>query len=401
MGLTLIITVLVLILLTRLLVVWSDKIKFFTTGDDNGFKFSECRILWKLARMTELEEPAALFVSVPTLNRAVTTLLTEARRKGIENTPKIQDFLTKLYKFRTKINLDHENRRGLESTKYLDRGQRLRIIFPGHRGVFTSEIMNNSYELIIRLPVQNGIATVPGDEWINHPVSVYLWRKGDASYVFDTRVKNAGVFNGQAALFIEQTNSLLRAQKRKSVRCECNLAASMYFIKQPVTDYNLVEVEPGYKVVLEDISEDGAMIRVGGKGVINAQIKLQFKINDILILMYGVVRAVEYNKEINQSRLHFECVHLDAGMRNAILSFVYNVLPQDKKDLFDALTATEDDRALDETAPSAEMPEVEKAAGVLPAVADPAEAASLKQDAGDEKVSDRLTRLAEMEVKDV
>ena len=162
-----------------------------------------------------------------------------------------------------------------------------------------------------------------------------------------------------------------------------------------------MEVEPGYKVVLEDISEDGAMIRVGGKGVINAQIKLQFKINDILILMYGVVRAVEYNKEINQSRLHFECVHLDAGMRNAILSFVYNVLPQDKKDLFDALTATEDDRALDETAPSAEMQEDEKAAGVLPAVADPAEAGSLKQDAGDEKVSDRLTRLAEMEVKDV
>ena len=38
---------------------------------------------------------------------------------------------------------------------------------------------------------------------------------------------------------------------------------------------------------------------------------------------------------------------------------------------------------------------------MIPAVADPAEACSLKQDAGDEKVSDRLTRLAEMEVKDV
>ena len=393
MGLTLIITILVFILLAKLLMLWSDRIKFFTTGDDNGFKFSECRILWNLARMTELEDPSALFVSVPTLNRAITTLLTEARRKGIDNTPKIQNFLTKLYKFRTKINLDHQNRKGLDSTKYLDRGQRLRIIFPGHKGVFTSEILNNSYELIVRLPVQNGIATISGDKWINHPVSVYLWRKGDASYVFDTTVKNAGVFNGQTALFLEQTNTLLRAQKRKSVRCECNLTASMYFLKQPVTDYNLVEVEPGYKVVLEDISEDGAMIRVGGKGVRNAQIKLQFKINDILILMYGVVRAVEYNEEIKQSRLHFECLHLDTGMRNAILSFVYNVLPQEKKDLFDALTATEDDRALDETAPAEEPASGEENQPVLQAVPE----TKLE----DKTVSDRLDRLAEMEVKEL
>ena len=393
MGLTLIITILVFILLAKLFMLWSDRIKFFTTGDDNGFKFSECRILWNLARMTELEDPSALFVSVPTLNRAITTLLTEARRKGIDNTPKIQNFLTKLYKFRTKINLDHQNRKGLDSTKYLDRGQRLRIIFPGHKGVFTSEILNNSYELIVRLPVQNGIATISGDKWINHPVSVYLWRKGDASYVFDTTVKNAGVFNGQTALFLEQTNTLLRAQKRKSVRCECNLTASMYFLKQPVTDYNLVEVEPGYKVVLEDISEDGAMIRVGGKGVRNAQTKLPFKINDILILMYGVVRAVEYNEEIKQSRLHFECLHLDTGMRNAILSFVYNVLPQEKKDLFDALTATEDDRALDETAPAEEPASGEENQPVLQAVPE----TKLE----DKTVSDRLDRLAEMEVKEL
>lgn len=72
-------------------------------------------------------------------------------------------------------------------------------------------------------------------------------------------------------------------------------------------------------------------------------------INDVLILMYGIVRAVEYNGEINQSRLHFECIHLDTGMRNAVLSFVYNVLPQDKKDIFDALSATEDEQSKDKS----------------------------------------------------
>jgi len=346
---TLIITVILILVFCRLLIVFSDKIKFFTTGNDSGFKFAECIVLWKLAKMTGLEEPAALFVSVPTLNRAISSLLTEARRRGYENSPKIQNLLTKLYKFRTKIDIDHENKCGLESTKYLDKGQRLRIIFPGHKGVFSSEILNNSHEIIVKLPVQNGIATVLSEEWINHEISVYLWRKGDASYVFDTKVANAGVFNGQTALFLSQANNLLRAQKRRSVRCECNLNASMYFIKQPVVDFNLVETEPGFRVVLEDISEDGAMIRVGGKGIANAQIKLQFMINEVLILMYGIVRAVEYNGEINQSRLHFECIHLDTGMRNAILSFVYNVLPQDKKDIFDALSATEDEQSKDES----------------------------------------------------
>lgn len=347
---TLVIIVILILVFSRLLVVFSDKIKFFTAGNDSGFKFAECIALWKLAKMTELEEPSALFVSVPTLNRAISSLLTEASRRGYENSPKIQNFLTKLYKFRTRINIEHENKCGLESTKYLDKGQRLRVIFPGHKGVFSSEILNNSHEIIIKLPVQNRFATVLSEEWINHEISVYLWRKGDASYVFDTKVTNAGVFNGQTVLFLSQTNELLRAQKRRSIRCECNLNASMYFIKQPVADFNLVETEPGYRVVLEDISEDGAMIRVGGKGIANAQIKLQFMINDVLILMYGIVRAVEYNSEINQSRLHFECIHLDTGMRNAILSFVYNVLPQDKKDIFDALAATEDDQSKDEIA---------------------------------------------------
>jgi c-di-GMP-binding flagellar brake protein YcgR len=355
--LVLIITALAVLATVRLLIVFQDKIKFFTLGSDSGFKFSETALLWKLAKMGDIEEPQALFLSVPTLNRAISNVITDARRRGIENSDRIQNFLTKLYKFRTKLNLEHENKKGLESTKYLDKGQKLRIIFPGH-GVFASTIMNNGYEMIITLPTQNRTIPVMSEDWVNHEISVYLWRKGDASYVFDTRVTNAGVFNGQTVLYLAQTNQLLRAQKRKSVRCECNLNAAMYFIKKEVIDFNLVETDPGYKVVLEDISEDGAMIRVGGQGVVNAQIKLQFTLNDVLILMYGIVRAVEYNKEINQSRLHFECVHLDKDMKNAILSFVYNVLPQDQKDVFDALSATEEDKAEDETAPEEENPAI-------------------------------------------
>ena len=83
--------------------------------------------------------------------------------------------------------------------------------------------------------------------------------------------------------------------------------------------------------------------------------------------MYGIVRAVEYNPQINQSRLHFESIHIEEDMKNAILSFVYNVLPQDKKDVFDALSATEQDMAEDETAPKEEEPvELQPLDGVPP-----------------------------------
>lgn len=361
-GYAFFVIVILAVIFIRCLVVYEDVIKFFTTGNDNGFKFKECYALWKLAKLTEVSEPISLFISVPSLNNAISTLVANARRRGVENTDKVQNFLTKLYKFRTELNLRHENNKGVESTKYLPKDQKLRIICSDQKGVFTSKILNNGYEIVIKLPVQNNVATVYSDDWIGKNVSVYLWKKGDAAYVFDTHVTNAGVFNGQTAIYLAQTNDLLRIQKRKSVRCECSLNADMYFINSSNVDFNLVETERGYKVVLEDISEDGAMIRVGGKGIENAQIKLQFMINDVLILMFGIVRAVEYNREINQSRLHFECVHLEKEMRNAILSFVYNVLPQNEQNIFDALNATQEDKETEENISG--LNEVEELQGI-------------------------------------
>ena len=104
------------------------------------------------------------------------------------------------------------------------------------------------------------------------------------------------------------------------------------------------ESSPGYKCLIEDISEDGAMIRIGGKGKSNVCIRLQFEINGSLVLMQGIVRAVEYNQNIDQSRLHFECTQIEPSMRNAILAYVYNVMPQDQKDIQEAIAQIEESR---------------------------------------------------------
>lgn len=78
----------------------------------------------------------------------------------------------------------------------------------------------------------------------------------------------------------------------------------------------------------------------------NVRIRLQFKIDDTLIDMFGIVHNVEFDEETNQSKLHFECVHIDPEMRNIVLAYVYNILTESEKEIFDALSLTESDGEL-------------------------------------------------------
>lgn len=353
MVLVLVITALVLLVVIRLLLLFADKIRFFSTGADAGFTFSEISMFWKLAKKTNVEEPLDLYVSFPALNKAIAQFLADAKAAGTEYAPSVQAFLGKLYKYRTKINIDHDNKKGMDSTRYLAKGQKLRIILPGH-GVFSSEVIDNRRYIVIRLPSQSRLPNVKADIWMHKKISVYFWRKGDAGYVFDTVVADVGMHIGTPAVFLTHTNKLLRTQKRRSVRAPCKMIASLYFMTDDIMDF-VAESLPGYKCLLEDISEDGALIRVGGLGKNNVKIKIQFTLGDKVIIMYGIVRAVEYNKTHNQSRLHFECVGITEDMRNAVLTFVYDILPQEEKDVLVALSETEKDAAQDETAPKEEV----------------------------------------------
>ena len=339
----LLITAICIILFIRILVVFQVQIQFFMMGQDQGFKFNEIILLWKLAKEAEIEEPLKLYVSVPTLNMAISKVIMNAKENGTESLESTQNFIAKLYDYRTKIDLEHDSKKGLDSTKYLEKGQRLRIILKG-KGVFASEILNVGHELIIQLPLQKNVRTVDPDEWVTHDVSVYLWRKGDAGYVFDTRVTNAGIFQGQSVIYLAHTNQLERAQKRKSVRSACQIYAQLYFIDTTgEPNYDALEVEPGYKCLLEDISEDGAMIRIGGLGRQNVKIKIQFEIDERIIIMFGIIRAVEFNQQANQSRLHFECLHIEKEMKNKILEFIYRDLSEDKKNELTALAEVEEE----------------------------------------------------------
>ncbi|AEE16723.1 flagellar brake protein [Treponema brennaborense] len=330
----------------RLLIVKKDTVSFFITGLDSGFTVPEILMLRKLAKFCNLEEPQALYLSVPALNRSIAQLLAVSKANGTEFSKKTQDFLSKLYAYRTKVELDPSAKKGLQSTKYLDENQKIRVVLK-NSGVFASYIIRNARELIVKMPSKKGIITMFGSEWVGKQISVYLWRRNDAHYVFDTTVLNAGQFASQPVLYLAHSDSLTRAQKRREVRVPSRVYADMYLAAKNFKDDTVLEEKEGYRCLLEDISVGGALIRIGGKCPVQTRMKIQFPIGENYIVMVGIIRAVEYNKELNQSRLHFECLKITPEMRNSVFSYVYNVLPPEEKEVFDALAQTDEDKETD------------------------------------------------------
>ena len=327
--------------------VFKPKISFYISGLDAGFSFADIQTLWKAAGLSGIEEPNTLFYSMNSLTRCMERISNSITVASKDERPRYQALLAKLFDYRTKIQNESDSKKGMQTTLSLDKGQKLRIILPG-KGVFTSEILNNGNQIVISIPKKKDIIEVPAHEWLNKNLSVYLWRKGDARYVFDTAVTQSGVFLGQSALFLNHSNNLVRTQKRKAVRAKCSIYGQLYIVKEKIADYHAVETHDGYKCLIEDISESGAMIKIGGKGMQNVKIKLQFNLQSKLIVMYGVIRKVSYNEAENISHLHFECTQIDPVMRNDVLSYVYNILPENEKEIIDAISQAQTDENVEE-----------------------------------------------------
>ncbi|OJF76207.1 MAG: hypothetical protein BKP49_08680 [Treponema sp. CETP13] len=355
----LLVTVLFLIVLVRVLKFFSPKIKFYLTGVDTGFKISEINLLWSLVKKTNLSNPNALYLSLPSLDRCISEILIKARKTKSEKSPHTQLFLNKLYKYRTKIELDLKKNNQLKTTKSLKQGQLIRIIYPNH-GVFKSKIINIGRDIIISMPISKNELLFTENNWINQKISVYLNRQNDAGYVFDTFVKKAIQFNGVAALCLEHTDILTRIQKRQSIRVQTSMFGQIYIDKTGEMNKKSVESLQGLKCLIEDLSEDGALIRTGGKAKPGFSLKLQFVIDEQDVVMYGIIKGVEYNKELNQSRMHFKCLVIDSNMRNIILTFVYNIIPENERAIYEAVQFATNDTSQENNEETEEMKTTEK-----------------------------------------
>jgi hypothetical protein len=90
-----------------------------------------------------------------------------------------------------------------------------------------------------------------------------------------------------------------------------------------------IEVNPGLRCILEDISDTGCALTIGGRAPAGLRVKIQFAIEGDLISMPGVVRSSDYSEETNRSLLHIEADTLTLTMRNRILALVFGVNAND------------------------------------------------------------------------
>jgi c-di-GMP-binding flagellar brake protein YcgR len=212
---------------------------------------------------------------------------------------------------------------GIRSSRQMSSSQRLRVLVHG-LGVFASTVIDSHARfIVISYPVGNRL---PKDwVWKGKKVSIYFWRRDDAGYVFDSYVIDDLHIRNVPVLQVSHSEALLRTQKRKSVRVQAKIPAYLYLLKRIEGAYEKTEGTPGLRALVQDLSEDGAAVAIGGKAVPGLQVKLQFGLDERSVVMSGTVRSVDFDTEANRSVLHVEAVKPSPRMRNAIRSFVYNI----------------------------------------------------------------------------
>jgi len=299
-------------------------LEFMLKSRSAGFDFSEGRRLRDAALFSGLKDPATIFSSPRDLDKAIAVLGTSGREGSKDGGRQNSKFFDKVYALRKKLELEMPRfKSGIRSSRQLGQGQRIRLLIHG-LGVFnTTLIDNNSHFLVLSYP--QGARLPEKFVWQGKRVSVYFWRREDAGYVFDSFVLDDLRIKSIPVIHVAHSESLLRTQKRKSVRANASIPAYLYLLKRIEGAYEKVEREAGMKSKLADLSEDGFSVVVGGKGRTGLFVKAQFEIAGRGLVMSGTVKSVDYDPGKNRSTLHVEAVKPSPRTRNAIRAYVYGV----------------------------------------------------------------------------
>jgi c-di-GMP-binding flagellar brake protein YcgR len=306
-------------------------IQFFAKGTDSGFSLREIELLRKLAIKCNLQDPASLFWSQEQLDKCIRTLVKAKKSGGGEEDIGGQDFLSKLYEYRKKVEMGKPGiKSGISNSRQINEGQHLRILVPG-TGVFRSQVIRNTSENItVSRPVNDKVGS--GFSWTGVKISVYFWRENDAGYVFDTEVLDEVFSKGISSLKISHVNSLYRTQKRKSIRIKINKPAYLYLLG-PDEEAGKIETVPGAKCILDDLSETGCAVLIGGQAAAGMRIKVQFALDGTPICMGGTVRSVDYKESLQRSLLHVEADPLPLYAQNKIMGEVFGMQDDNADDL--------------------------------------------------------------------
>jgi c-di-GMP-binding flagellar brake protein YcgR len=302
--------------------------EFYLKAKDAGMSLSESRQLREAAVHAGLDDPTNILSSPRDLDKTILVLAASLKRQGRERSREGVLLMDHAYALRKGLEFEKPRFKiGIRSSRQIGTGQRLRVLVQGI-GVFDSTVIDNpEHFIVISYPIGERL---PRDwVWKGKKVSIYFWRRDDAGYVFDSYVIDDLRIRSLPILQVSQSEALLRTQKRKSVRARSRIPAFLYLLKRIGGAYEKAEREPGLRALVQDLSEDGAAVAIGGKAVPGLQVKLQFGLDERSIVMSGTVKSVDFNAKTNRSILHVEAVTPSPRMRNAIRSFVYTIREDD------------------------------------------------------------------------
>jgi c-di-GMP-binding flagellar brake protein YcgR len=306
-------------------------IQFFAKGTDAGFSLKEIELLRNLAAKCNLQEPASIFWSRDNLDLCIRAMVKMQKNNAGEENTGGQNFLFRLYEYRKKVEMEKPGvKRGINNSRQIAEGQNLRILVSGI-GVFRSQVIRNTSESItISRPVNEKASS--NFSWVGTKMSVYFWRENDAGYVFDSEAVDEVFSKGITSLKIVHANSLYRTQKRKSIRIKMNKPAYLYLLESD-EDSRKIETTPGAQCLLEDLSDTGCAVIIGGQAAAGMRIKIQFALDNTPICMSGTVRSVDYKEALQRSLLHVEADPLPMYAQNKILGEVFGMQDDGEDDL--------------------------------------------------------------------
>jgi c-di-GMP-binding flagellar brake protein YcgR len=293
--------------------------KFRSQGRAARFSSAEISLLKKVVQQSETPNPVSLFQSPELVDLCIRSLFQATRN----NDPARQDLIAKLYEFRKKLDA-RGPKRGLTTSRGIEAGQNLRVV-AANAAIYQCRVIRNTPQyLLATRPVNANLRSAPA--WQGQRVSIYFWKEEDAGYVFDGQVLDEVFVKGVSAIQISHSDSLLRTQKRRSLRIKTHKLTYLYLLNDAVSS-DTPETTPGLKCFMEDMSDTGCSVTIGGRASKGIRVKLQFELDKKPFVMCGEVRSVEYNEATNRSLLHVEADSLSQEAKSAIFAEMFSATP--------------------------------------------------------------------------
>jgi c-di-GMP-binding flagellar brake protein YcgR len=302
----------------------SEWLHFNVKGKELGFKLPELQLLFQTAERIGLDDPKTLLWSDRALDRCLQAIFWQHYRNGNLANKDVENLLYRLMQYRQGLEMGRPRfKRGIMSTRSITMGQNLKIVVSGV-GIFASKVTGlNRDHIDIELP--KGRQLPGGFSWKNREVEVYFWKKEDAGYSFDSQILNAPDKSMHPTLQMSHSDSLIRTQKRASMRLKVKLDARIVPLRGSSEANEKFEEGIGYRARLVDISDAGAAVLVRGVLEPGLYLKIFTRLADLPIVLSGEIKSVNINKAKQFSVLHVEAIPLSRAMKIRVLAFVLGV----------------------------------------------------------------------------